>query len=70
MTWTLPAPPPSFDDYDALARYNAERARGIVHDPQWVARMAQIQASFDALMIARGIAAVEAGDRKKRWWQR
>ena len=34
--------------WDALAMYNAERARGLVHTPEWDARMAEEQARFDA----------------------
>lgn len=30
-----------------LARYNSEKARGIVHTPEWEALMAQEQARFD-----------------------
>lgn len=33
---------------DQLATYNAERARGIVHTPEWDERMAKAQARFDA----------------------
>lgn len=33
--------------YEALAVYNAERARGIVHTPQWDATMAALQAEFN-----------------------
>jgi hypothetical protein len=32
---------------DQLARYNAERDRGIQHTPEWEARMAQLQRRFD-----------------------
>jgi hypothetical protein len=30
-------------DFDDLARYNSERARGIMHTPEWTARMASLQ---------------------------
>ena len=33
--------------FEELARYNAERGRGIVHDPAFVARMAIQQEYFD-----------------------
>jgi hypothetical protein len=33
---------------DILATYNAERARGIVHTPEWDAKMAKEQQLFDA----------------------
>ena len=35
-------------DFSALAAYNAERYRGIGHTPEWDARMAVLQARFDA----------------------
>ena len=34
-------------EFEVLARYNAERARGIVHTPEWDERMASLQAKFD-----------------------
>jgi len=40
-----PAQPPG--RLEKLALYNAERARGIVHTPEWDARMAEYQADFD-----------------------
>lgn len=33
--------------WDALGRYNAERHRGIVHRPDWEARMRAEQMAFD-----------------------
>lgn len=30
-----------------LATYNSERARGLVHTPEWRAQMVQLQAWFD-----------------------
>jgi hypothetical protein len=30
-------------DFSALARYNAEVARGLMHRPEWVQRMAAVQ---------------------------
>ncbi len=33
--------------FHALARYNGERARGLVHTPEWDERMAALQAEFD-----------------------
>jgi len=33
--------------FDALARYNIERARGLVHTAEWDTRMAALQAEFD-----------------------
>jgi len=35
------------DSFETLAVYNAERARGIVHTPEWDARMAALQVKFD-----------------------
>lgn len=60
--------PPSIDDFETLGRYNAERSRGIVHDPEWVERMAQIQEHFDAEQRARhadGFTRIPA----RRWWR-
>lgn len=34
-------------DLDELARYNSEKARGLVHTPEWDARMAEEQARFN-----------------------
>lgn len=36
------------DSVETLARYNAERHRGIVHTPEWQAAMAELQAEYDA----------------------
>lgn len=58
-------PPPALTDYGALAHYNAERARGIMHRPEWDARMAEIQAAFNAERLS-GFVRVE----RRRWWQR
>ena len=35
-------------DLNRLGTYNAERARGIMHTPEWQAKMADMQARFDA----------------------
>lgn len=35
-------------DLDTLGRYNAERAHGIAHTPEWDEKMAGLQARFDA----------------------
>lgn len=40
------------DRWEMLARYNGERAHGLVHTPEWVAKMAVEQAAFDAEMAA------------------
>lgn len=34
-------------DYDQLAIYNAEVARGIVHTPEWDQKMAAVQQRFN-----------------------
>lgn len=34
-------------EFDLLATYNAERARGLVHTPEWSERMARAQEKFD-----------------------
>jgi hypothetical protein len=33
--------------FQILGRYNAEKARGIAHIPEWDARMAKIQQEFN-----------------------
>jgi hypothetical protein len=38
--------------FAALAEYNTERARGIVHTEEWRKRMKKEQAKFDAEMRA------------------
>lgn len=35
-------------DFNTLGKYNAERARGIVHTPEWQEKMAELQSQFDA----------------------
>jgi hypothetical protein len=37
----------SFYQFNDLATYNSERARGIVHTPEWVEKMAEQQRLFD-----------------------
>lgn len=34
-------------ELDLLATYNAERSRGLVHDEEWIAAMADLQRRFD-----------------------
>ncbi len=36
-------------DYYDLARYNGERARGIVHSAEWQTRMAALQARYNQM---------------------
>lgn len=38
---------PDDRSFETLAAYNAERARGIMHTPEWQARMADLQVKFD-----------------------
>jgi len=38
----------------ALATYNAERARGLVHTPEWDAKMAALQAGYDCQENTKG----------------
>lgn len=44
---TLSTMPPWRTEWDQLASYNAERARGIVHTVEWRVAMARLQADFD-----------------------
>ena len=41
------------DSFEMLAVYNAERARGIMHTPEWQARMAALQVKFDEAVKAK-----------------
>jgi hypothetical protein len=34
-------------DFNTLARYNSERAHGIMHTPEWQEKMAALQSQFD-----------------------
>lgn len=45
--------PPALTDTNALVTYNAERARGIVHHPEWVAYMVRLQEFFNATEAKR-----------------
>ena len=38
--------------WEALATYNAERGRGLMHRPEYVALMEREQAEFDAAQVA------------------
>jgi hypothetical protein len=62
VEWPAPGPPQSAGSLivapgegDVLARYNAERARGIMHTPEWqekmAEKMAELQERYEA---ARG----------------
>jgi hypothetical protein len=37
----------SYYELNQLATYNAERSRGIVHTPEWDAKMAALQRRFN-----------------------
>lgn len=41
------------DDLLALATYNSEKARGLVHTPDWVLRMAELQVQFNREYAAK-----------------
>lgn len=41
-------------EFDALATYNAEVARGIAHTPEWVERMRREQECFYARIVRGG----------------
>jgi hypothetical protein len=51
--WPAPTPAGSLSlihtpsEVEVLARYNAERARGILHTFEWQERMAELQRRFD-----------------------
>ena len=46
-TATCGCPEPMPAEFGPLATYNAERARGIVHTPEWDAAMAELQCRFN-----------------------
>lgn len=55
VAWPEPGPPlppgsliVHVSDVDVLARYNAERARGILHTWEWQEKMAELQRQHDA----------------------
>jgi len=41
------------DEVNVLARYNAERSRGLVHTDMWQRSMVELQARFDIDMARR-----------------
>ena len=51
-------------EFDTLARYNSEHARGIVHTGQWQERMAVLQARYGAADRER--AQHEAAERQRQ----
>ena len=51
---------------EMLAQYNAERARGIVHTPEWTERMAVLQARFDERVREEARIAAEDFIRQRR----
>jgi hypothetical protein len=53
-------------DVHDLARYNAERLRGLVHTDEWRAKMARYQAAFD---LKRGIQPLPEDRKRRRGWR-
>lgn len=51
--------------WSALATYNGERARGIVHTPEWESRMAEEQRAFDVVTFGKPIVREE----RSQWRQ-
>jgi hypothetical protein len=39
--------------FNALADYNSERARGIMHTDEWKRQMSELQAEYNALLLAQ-----------------
>ncbi len=55
ITWTRDDPAlRGLGPVTALAVYNAERARGLVHTPEWDAKMAGLQAEYDCQANTKG----------------
>lgn len=52
-------------DFEALATYNAEVARGIVHTPEWVEKMRHEQDRFDTPAHVRAEQDERLGIREK-----
>lgn len=40
-------------ELNKLANYNAEKSRGLLHDPQWKVYMAELQERFDAASCSK-----------------
>lgn len=51
-------------EFNDLAIYNGEKGRGIVHIPQYAARMVQLQERFDAWQYEQLCAEAEATGQK------
>jgi hypothetical protein len=45
--WPKHKPIPMPDQFAPLAAYNAERARGLVHTPEWHDRMHELQHEYN-----------------------
>ncbi|MEU8040899.1 hypothetical protein [Streptosporangium sp. NPDC049078] len=54
-------------EFDTLAQYNAERARGIQHTPEWQARMAELQAQFNAAYHGSASPTASSGSAADLW---
>jgi hypothetical protein len=52
--------------YEALALYNAERGRGIVHTQEWDERMAVLQARWDQELAQEAEWEAEAHTHRRR----
>jgi hypothetical protein len=59
-------------EVDRLGRYNAERARGLVHTETWQQQMATLQARFDDDMRAQDAARQRSAELVLLlpWWRR
>src|SRR5260221_5167802 len=64
-----PAVPPSdltFSELEQLATYNAERARGIMHTPEWQAKMARSEEHTSELQSHSDLVCRLLLEKKKR----
>lgn len=66
------------DKFNALARYNGEKARGLVHTEEYQRRMEQLQEEYNEWLVEewpRESHAQRKAERKEReasvsWWRR
>jgi len=49
QTFSAALGPLGDEKFSPLATYNSEVGRGLVHTPEWAARMAKLQQEFDDL---------------------
>ncbi len=59
----MPAEPRMDGRFEPLATYNAERMRGIVHTPEYAAKMAELQREFNATPVGAWMAGERTGVR-------